>query len=816
MPEVRPLRPGDPDRIGDHRLLGVLGSGGQGVVYKGVDGAGREVAIKLLHSHLTQDDDVTRGLLREAEAARRVAAFCTAAVLDVGVADGRPYIVSEYVAGDTLQRLVRESGPRTGGALDRLAISTLTALAAIHEAGIVHRDFKPGNVLMGPEGPIVIDFGIAKALGATTQASAPMGTPAYMSPEQFAGERVGPASDVFSWAGTMVFAATGRPPYAGETVAAILHKVMSGAPDLTGVPARLVEPIRSCLAKDPAARPTPAGLLRHLISAPGSPDPTPLPSPPPPPYSASAPGVPDAAHLRPQHPAHPGVDGGPDRREGTPATPPPPGAPIPSRGPGATAPPAGAGAGATAPPRGPGATVPPAGAGAGGTAHPSGAGATVPPRGPGATVPPSGAGATGPAFHGEATRPGTDRRVSRRAVVVGGATAAVAAAASAFLLLRPANGLADDPSPRPTGDPTGAPATGTPTAPVTPTTAATSPAPSTSPTGSPTASTTASPAAEPFGAPVREPVALPAGSGTPAVLAAAGSTVVCGTSKGTVLVWDLDPASAPVRRLGDGGAAATAVACGDGKAATGHGDGAMRLWNPAGGALRTKKAADPVIAVTTAGRAVAVTQKYDSLKDLHSVVRLWDLATGRQIGPAVTDHFQGVNGLAFGRLGDDEVLVTGDGANRVRVRRLSDGKVTHTYKTGEIGGIELLACGELDGRPVLVSTHLDATLRVYDLATGRRRKKWDFSRRSPDDRGASALVVGALGGRPVAVVAHTPGGGETVVRVWSLTDGKVVGELGPGPGAEVRALALAELEGRPVVVGTGGDALLSAWSLGSA
>ncbi|MEV4371988.1 protein kinase [Nonomuraea sp. NPDC049637] len=749
MPEVRPLRPGDPDRIGDHRLLGVLGSGGQGVVYKGVDGAGREVAIKLLHSHLTQDDDVTRGLLREAEAARRVAAFCTAAVLDVGVADGRPYIVSEYVAGDTLQRLVRESGPRTGGALDRLAISTLTALAAIHEAGIVHRDFKPGNVLMGPEGPIVIDFGIAKALGATTQASAPMGTPAYMSPEQFAGERVGPASDVFSWAGTMVFAATGHPPYAGETVAAILHKVMSGAPDLTGVPARLMDPIRSCLAKDPAARPTPAGLLRHLISAPGT--------------------------ARP-------------------------GAPIPPPGAGATAHPTGPGAGATVPPRGPGATVPPAGGGVG------------------ATVPPALGGATGPAFRGEATRPGTDRRVSRRAVVVGGATAAVAAAASAFLLLRPANGLADDPSPRPTGDLTGPPATGTATG--TPTTAATSPAPSTSatgsPTGSPTASTTASPAAEPFGAPVREPVALPAGSGTPAVLAAAGSTVVCGTSKGTVLVWDLGPASAPVRRLGDGGAAATAVACGDGKAATGHGDGAMRLWNPAGGALRTKKAADPVIAVTTAGRAVAVTQKYDSLKDLHSVVRLWDLATGRQIGPAVTDHFQGVNGLAFGRLGDDEVLVTGDGANRVRVRRLSDGKVTHTYKTGEIGGIELLACGELDGRPVLVSTHLDATLRVYDLATGRRRKKWDFSRRSPDDRGASALVVGALGGRPVAVVAHTPGGGETVVRVWSLTDGKVVGELGPGPGSEVRALALAELDGRPVVVGTGGDALLSAWSLGPA
>ncbi|GAA3094216.1 serine/threonine-protein kinase [Nonomuraea salmonea] len=308
MPDMRPLRPADPVRIGDHRLVGVLGSGGQGTVYRGVDGTGREVAIKLLHSHLAQDGDVMRGFLREVEAARRVAAFCTAAVLDVGMLDDRPYIVSEYVPGDTLLAVVRVSGPRTGGALHRLATSTLTALTAIHQAGIVHRDFKPGNVLMGPDGPVVIDFGIARALDATTATSGAVGTPAYMSPEQFRGERVGPASDVFSWAGTMVFAATGRPAFGGDAMAVIMNRILTGDPDLTGVPASLRDLIASCLAKDPAARPSPGDLLTILIRPttppPGNTQAVPRPPVPGPyprhrgPAGAGGQGRPAGAHRR--------------------------------------------------------------------------------------------------------------------------------------------------------------------------------------------------------------------------------------------------------------------------------------------------------------------------------------------------------------------------------------------------------------------------------------------------------------------------------------------------------------------------------------
>ncbi|MEV1000603.1 protein kinase [Nonomuraea sp. NPDC050202] len=761
MPEIRPLRPSDPERVGRWRLIGVLGSGGQGTVYKAAGDDGREAAVKLLHSHLSGDDTITRGFLREAEAARRVAAFCTAAVLDVGTAGGQPYIVSEYIAGETLQQVVRSAGPRAGGALDRLAISTLTALAAIHQAGIVHRDFKPGNVLMGPEGPIVIDFGIAKALDATTMTSGVVGTPTYMSPEQFEGLRVGPASDVFGWAGTMVFAATGRPPFPGETVPAILNAVLTGSPELSGVPARLAEVLRDCFAKDPAARPLPLDLMKRLTSRPGA-----------------------AAAVPPPHLWAPDPGGT--------ASPPPDLAPTGS----ATAPPgagqpAGHAPGTGQPASGAPGTGQPA-SGAPGAGQP--ADGRLGPAAPGGPGYPGHPGVVSPQQAGmgnvETSPGGGGKRVSRRAVLSAGAAALATAAVSAFVALRPdggtgRQGLTRDQPPSPT--------------------ASASPSPA------------RTPAAEPFGTLIGEPVRLPPGTGTPAAMATSGSGVACGTSNGSILIWDLSTATSS--EPGDGGAGTTAVAYGRRGGTpvivSGHTDGRMRLWSPSGESLGTRKSGDPIVAVTIAGgRVVAVSQKYDSLRDLHGTVRLWDAGTGRQIGPTSTEHFQGINGLAFGRLDGDDVLVTGDGANHVRVRRLATGAVTHTYKTGEVGGIERLACGELDGKPVLVSTHLDATLRVYDLATGRRRKKWQFSDRSPDDRGAAALVAGTLGGVPVAVVAHAPHGADAFVGVRRLDDGAIVGEFGHGAGGGIRLLALAEQAGRPVVVTVGEDRLLRAWSLG--
>ncbi|MEV4455955.1 serine/threonine-protein kinase [Microbispora sp. NPDC049633] len=259
-----PLDPGDPERIGDHRLVGVLGEGGQGTVYLARDASGAQVAIKMLHARAAMDATSRRRFLREAETARRLAPFCTARVLDAGSHHGRPYIVTEYIPGPSLATAVAEDGPRTGSGLHRLAVATLTSLAAIHRAGIVHRDFKPGNVILGPEGPVVIDFGIASAADHTVSGGGMAGTPAFIAPEQLAGQRPGPSSDVFSWAVTMAYAATGRLPFPGPTVPAILMAISAREPDLSGVPADLRPLLEACLAKDPAARPAASGLLRAL------------------------------------------------------------------------------------------------------------------------------------------------------------------------------------------------------------------------------------------------------------------------------------------------------------------------------------------------------------------------------------------------------------------------------------------------------------------------------------------------------------------------------------------------------------------------
>ncbi|MEV0662860.1 serine/threonine-protein kinase [Actinomadura luteofluorescens] len=264
-----PLTAADPTRLGRWELLGRIGAGGQGAVYLGrpaEPGSGpSRVAVKLLHAQLVGDADARERFVREMAVLERVAGFCTAQMLAADVAGDRPYIVSEYVPGPSLRALVRDEGPRTGAALDRLAISSVTALSAIHRANVVHRDLKPQNVLMGPDGPRVIDFGIARAFDASaTMTSQVVGTPAYMAPEQFTG-RVGPSADLFAWASTLLFAATGQDPFAGGPLPAVMYRILNETPDLGALPAPLAEVAAACLAKEPQARPTSEDVLLWLL-----------------------------------------------------------------------------------------------------------------------------------------------------------------------------------------------------------------------------------------------------------------------------------------------------------------------------------------------------------------------------------------------------------------------------------------------------------------------------------------------------------------------------------------------------------------------
>src|SRR6202030_213044 len=230
-----------PTTLGPYRLQDRLGEGGMGVVHLARDPEGRPVAVKVLHPAGTEGANARRRLAREVETMRRVRSPYVAEVLDADVTGEFPYIVTRFVAGPTLDEMVRGRGPLSGQGLRRLAFGMAEALTAIHAAGVVHRDLKPGNVMLTDDRPIVIDFGIAQTGDATrlTQTGLVMGTPGYLAPEVIEGQPSSPASDVHSWGATMAYAATGRAPYGGggDSFQTIFYRIVSGHADLSGVPA---------------------------------------------------------------------------------------------------------------------------------------------------------------------------------------------------------------------------------------------------------------------------------------------------------------------------------------------------------------------------------------------------------------------------------------------------------------------------------------------------------------------------------------------------------------------------------------------------
>src|SRR5713226_8819942 len=268
MSGMLPLRDTDPREVGVYRLLGRLGEGGQGVVFLAVSPTGSRAAVKLLPP--TTDPQVRSRFLKEVAAAQRVARFCTAQVLDAGIFERRPFIVSEYVNGPSLIEVVEQFGPRSGAVLERIAVATLSALGAVHAVGMVHRDFKPANVLLGPDGPVVIDFGLATVPGMTTtglSGQVAIGTPAFMAPEQLAGERVTAAADMWSWGVTIAFAATGQLPFKGESLTATAFAIFHSDPNVGRLPERLGSLVHRCLNKDSAVRPSARQALSELVAA---------------------------------------------------------------------------------------------------------------------------------------------------------------------------------------------------------------------------------------------------------------------------------------------------------------------------------------------------------------------------------------------------------------------------------------------------------------------------------------------------------------------------------------------------------------------
>ncbi|WP_432081121.1 serine/threonine-protein kinase [Streptomyces sp. WAC 04229] len=264
---MRPLEVDEPTVVGPYRLLGRLGSGGMGRVYLGRSAGGRTVAVKIVHPHFALDEEFRARFRREVDAARRVGGAWTAPVLDADPEARVPWVATAYAAGPSLTAAVADGGPLPVHSVRALGAGLGEALAAVHELGLVHRDVKPSNVLLTLDGPLLIDFGIARATDGTaslTSTGVSVGSPGYMSPEQILGKGVTGAADVFSLGAVLAFAATGTPPFPGDSSAALLYKVVHEEPRLDALDGDLRDLVAACLAKDPAARPAPGEVARRL------------------------------------------------------------------------------------------------------------------------------------------------------------------------------------------------------------------------------------------------------------------------------------------------------------------------------------------------------------------------------------------------------------------------------------------------------------------------------------------------------------------------------------------------------------------------
>ncbi|NUR57527.1 MAG: serine/threonine protein kinase, partial [Catenulispora sp.] len=256
-----------PARIGPYEVLRRLGAGAMGEVFLARSASSRLVAVKTIRAGLAEHPGYRRRFAHEVDAAKRVSGAFTAAVVGADAHADLPWLATVYVPAPSLEELVAACGPLAVSAVRWLAAGCAEALECVHRAGLVHRDFKPANVLVTADGPRVIDFGLARSDGLPqgTAAGMVLGTPLYMAPEQAAGDpATGPAADVFALGATLYHAATGAAPYKEAREAGPMLQVMSEPPDLAPVPPELRALVLACLAVEPADRPTPAGLIAAL------------------------------------------------------------------------------------------------------------------------------------------------------------------------------------------------------------------------------------------------------------------------------------------------------------------------------------------------------------------------------------------------------------------------------------------------------------------------------------------------------------------------------------------------------------------------
>ncbi|MFF3440791.1 protein kinase [Streptosporangium sp. NPDC002721] len=829
MPDTNPLRREDPESLGDYRLLGRLGEGAQGVVYAGRGPDGVMVAIKLLHPRLSDTGMDGDRFLREVSAARRVAPFCTAQVLGAHMDGDRPYIVSELVEGVSLQRVVQSEGPRRGNVLHRLAVGTVTALAAIHRAGIVHRDFKPSNVLLGPDGPRVIDFGIARALdSAMTVTSGVVGTPAYMSPEQVSGHRVEPSSDMFSWALTMTFAATGRPAFGQDSVPAVIYRVMNEDPDLSALPDTLRPIVASCLSKRAGERPGASEVLFALLETQSDEAPAVAPVSPPPadgrppterppaerplvaerhPAAERLPDEPSPADKRPAADERPPAPetvwvrpSGEDPRGGRPdaASGRTPGgrAGVPGDRSGGVP---GGGAGAvpdasrrrSGAPGGPPPVVNPFASPAGPARYPGNltpvgrrpAPSPAPPEGASPPPPPRRPDLfadAGPEVPGE--RGARRRRAVLVTAVLSGALTLAAAALVAVPNLRDDAATSDTPAATRgalAGDGTGAPST----VPATPSPATASQVPPTGVTQAPTAATRAMtpvPTANPTTAPTSGPPEPPRPPATTVTFAGQDGKALKGHTKAVQSLAGIKIGKRP-----------TVV--------SGSQDGSLGLWDPAKHKrlhrLRGHRGEVYAVAtVTFGGRPYAVTGGYD-----HSV-RLWNLKSRKS--RALGHHPIAVFAAAAGTVNGSPLAVTGDGDGTLYFWNLKSRRLLKTISAHR-DDVNWLAFGKIGKRSVVVSASADKTLGIWDLVT---RKRYGKVYRAHGKQ-VFSVAFGKLGDRTVIA----SGGKDKKIRIWDPKTSKTIGKPLGGHGGNVYSLAFGEVDGETVLVSGSTDGTVRLW-----